>query len=258
MKLKQTIFCIFLLVAVTAVGCRALDRDQSEDDRGPVIAALAARADERAENARYAVDTFLVTEEGSLSPWAVGEGIADFAHRRYRIRLESGTETLDIVILVDVQFERRAGESWRKLRLDREGLPLVLPEVPLVGGQYDGGQPPYADSRSTRKRIWESLITEIQPLGTETLRGAHARGYRVFFDRTAAERKLPRKLTEEMQAWDEPAEWPDLRIWLDDRDRLRKLTLRSDEVRVGYELWDYNRAPKVQIPKDLKNAPDSQ
>ncbi len=115
---------------------------------------------------------------------------------------------------------------------------------------------PYRPALTVRPQIVDALITRMEPVGTEDLRGVPTWHYRLTLDREQAMEILSEDIVAEL-AWKqyERPVYESLDVWLDAEGRARRIVgqagLFAEPTRIGYELWDPGAAPPVRVPSDL-------
>lgn len=184
--------------------------------RAGIVAALASRPADMTGRARYAIRTYAV---GSVTHPLVTslEGVADFDHQQYSARVVlfnptvgSSTPPMEFFVVAD-QIHERLPQGWMTgtKRPSEIGSPVPLP--PLLGYLHDGGMATYAGDPAARRMLVEGLVSGIEFLGSEVLRGTRTDRYRVQFDAPAASGKVPGRSTRERLGSSRPSRTRKLR-----------------------------------------------
>ncbi len=155
------------------------------------------------------------------------------------------------------QYVRSPGEPWARRFLQPQNVGTPTPELRIVGRR--GGSlaaPAYANDLGIRRRILDALVADVVPWEREEHRGSPVWHYRVSVDGERAASELPEPVHREMRRWEEGKGRRDLDVWLDGRERLRKLSVfYPDEqgrgFRVENEFWDFGGPGRIDLPTDL-------
>lgn len=232
--------------------------------RERVVRALALRPEDMSGTARYSLRT--VEAESGFVFFSV-EGTADFEKERYRARVETKSKD-DPARVFPVQeyfvsgttvYELLSGRWLTDTKPPYEiGTPLPL--GPVIGPDSPGCTSGYANDRSARTQIVDTLVTDIELVGIETLRSTDTRHYRVHIesDKTAA--LSPELRTQIGTCGGVPTSDLDIDVWLEG-DRLRQFAFAwtGEAFGSGFgfqtEYWDYDRVPSPAVPPGLPVAP---
>lgn len=253
-------------VAETPTPTPAGSRGVAAETRTRIVAVLASRPADMTGRARYAIRTYAVGKVDHPLVSSV-EGVADFDQQRYSAQVVlfdpaagSPTAPMEFFVVADRIYERvPRGWTTGTKRPNEIGSPLPLP--PLLGYLHDGDVAAYAGDPAGRRALVEGLVSGIDLVGTDVLRGTSTERYRVRFDAPAATTRVPHHLLAEMDRWGESPGKGYLDLWLEE-DRLRQftsVTKPSDpsalSVRVEQEYWDYGGVPPLILPDGLPSGP---
>lgn len=233
--------------------------------RARVVSALASSPWDMAGMARYAVRTYA---EGAVAhPLTTQvEGVADFDRQRYSAEAfffdpSDGSRRGPLTFfVVDGVVYQLVSNGWALAtpRPGEIGSPLPLP--PLVGYAREGGVPTYAGDPAARRALVEGLVSGIEVVGSEELRGTATERYRVHVDVARARERVAPALLEEMERWGESPGTGFLDVWLEG-DRLRQFTSLARPsteppipLRLEQEYWDHDASRPVELPPGLPGA----
>lgn len=230
------------------------------EDRLRVLNALASRPQDMTGTARYAIRTYAVGPANHPLVTSV-EGLADFDHERYSAEVfhfdpSNGASRgpSEFFVAADVIYEHVAIGWVPGTKPPQEiGSPLPLP--PLLGYIHNHGVAVYAYDRAARRTLVEGLVSRIELVGTEGLRGTEADHFRVHFDALQAEATVPRPLVDEMNRWSESPGTGYLDLWLEG-ELLRQFTSVTKPyeeawLRLEQEYWDYGEVEPLPVPSGL-------
>jgi hypothetical protein len=232
--------------------------------RRGIVTALASRPQDLTGTARYAIRTS-AGDPGRSSLVSSVEGLADFGQQRYSAELVtfdpadgSRRGSRRYFVVGDVIFEDLP-QGWMPGTKPPGEIGSPLPLPPLLGWYHEGGAPAYAPDPAARRTLVEGLVSGIEDLGREVLRGTGTNRYRVHLDAVAAQGKVPRLLLDEMDRWGESPGRGYLDVWLEG-DRLRQFTSVTKPyeeawVRVEQEYWDHGEVEPLDVPPGLPARP---
>ena len=265
-RLPVRLLAVAMALALTgttvAVRRSIADDGPPSDPRAAAVAALAAHPWDAAGSARYVVRYFLVNS-GIEALAATFEGEADFRRQRFRARarfFQPDGPPLDSESFVFARWEytRNAGDRhWQRGGYDPSELGSPTPELAIVGMRDEGlAAPAYAGDADIRRWVADALVADVVPAGREEQYGATVWRYRVTVDANRAAARLPEALRREMKAFHEGEARQEVDLWLDGRERLRKLAIfYPDEERLGFrienEFWDFGGPGRLDLPEDL-------
>ena len=248
----------------TAVAVRRSTADDGppSDPRAAVVDALAAKPGGGADSARYVVRYSL--ENSGISVLAgTFEGEADFRRQRYLARAryfqpDGPPHEFDSFVFARWEYSRSLGERhWRRRFFNPSNLGSPTPELGIVGLREEAlGAPSYAGDLEARRLIVDALVADVVPAGRDEQHGTAVWRYRVTIDEDRAAARLPRDLHSEMRSWHEGQARQEVDVWLDGRERLRKLAIfYPDEQGLGFrvenEFWDFGGPGRLDLPDDL-------
>ena len=268
-RLPALLLAVSVALAGAGVGTAIVRSDEPgppADPRAAVVAGLAARPGGTAGTARYLV-RYVRGGPDEREGFATYEGVADFERQRYLARGEIRRDdaepggAFDAFVFARWQYTRPVGEThWRRRTFDPRALGAPSPELRVVGarGQLLAG-PTYVADAGVRAQLVDALVAGVGPLGRELQHGVEVWGYRVTLDGDRARGLLPGALVAEMGSWGELPERREVDVWLDGRQRLRKLSIFTElkdglGFRVDNEFWDFGGPGPVPIPGDLDDA----
>lgn len=228
-----------LLAAVVFPRLDLPGRDGGGDGRAAEFAAVAS-ATEGAGTAR--IETEMSYEMAGNHRTMRGIGVVDFENLRSRFLIEQTDPTLRMEFI-------SVGRSMFQRVLDEDGVGEAEwheTEMPRPGGtSVLGGDP------ASFLSYLRSVSEDVTHVGEETLDGVRVDHYRAEAHLPSDDRSLP-----------DDARLEPLEVWVDDEDRLRRLTygLTSDvaaTLHVSMRLWDFGVPVEIEAPdpEDVTNEP---
>ncbi len=257
-----------LAVVLTAMLATACGRSGQGGERSPtselrtrLVGLLATRPQDMTGTARYAARTYFVDDSGNDKLATALEGVADFDHQRYSAKVAvfrpddgSHATSLEYFVVGNEIYELLSGGWRRGSKPPGEiGSPLALP--PLLGYFHEGGGPAYVNDQGARGTLVDGLVSRIEPIGRQRLRGEDADGYRVYVDANRARSTVGGRLVDEMVRWESPGTGT-LAVWIAGA-RLRQFTsiarsYKQAFVRFEQEYWDYGDVAPLAIPPGIR------
>jgi len=231
----------------TSPGTSAVPSGGSEFSREAAIEILAVPLAERYRSARYSTvnsslyEGYEVTGEVDLSS---NRFLATDSTARHGRWYGEGVNLWEI-------WEGRNG--WLIHNRYPTPLPIVFPDLTIVGKPTEtGARPPYSDP-ATLRRIVDTYITKIDGADPEQIRGRTCAHGVVTVDAAAGRAELPPDLAKELGRWNEGKASFTIDIYHDDRGDPCRIWHRESGVRI--DIWDLNMPVDVVRPVDLSEPP---